>query len=66
MVSVKGIYDGKNVKPIEKLPKGKFKVIITLMESFEDEEIRGFSDNEAFDFWNSSEEDLYQDYLNKN
>jgi hypothetical protein len=67
MVAIKGIYDGTAIVPLGKLPKGKkFKVIITFIEEItdEEEEIRAFStQSEAFGFWESEEEDLYQDFL---
>lgn len=66
MISVKGIYDGKNIKLLEKLPDNKkYKVVVTLLEEInEDEEIRLFSSDPAsFRFWESEEEDLYQEYL---
>jgi hypothetical protein len=66
MIAVKGIYDGKNILPLESLPKNKkFKVLITLLEEFsDDEEIRIFSSqNDAFSFWNNKKEDIYQDFI---
>ncbi|MEX0811217.1 MAG: hypothetical protein WD048_03305 [Chitinophagales bacterium] len=67
MLSVKGIYDGKNIKALEKLPKNKkYKVLITFVEEIEDSELREFSaQSDAFDFWNDPKEDIYQDYLEK-
>ncbi len=43
------------------------KVIVTFIEEdAEDESLRKYSaDEEAFGFWNANEEDLYQDYLQK-
>lgn len=66
MIAVKGIYDGKKIIPLENLPANKkFKVLITLLEEFdEDEEIRNFSSQEdAFSFWHNEKENIYQDYL---
>ncbi len=66
MIAIKGIYDGKKIIPLENLPiNKKFKIIITLLEEFdEDEEIRNFSSQEdAFSFWHNEKENIYQDYL---
>jgi hypothetical protein len=70
MLSIQGIYDGKNIYPVEAI-KGnkKYKVIITFVEELdlpenEHTELRNFGTNEpALDFWNNSKEDIYQDYL---
>ncbi len=69
MISVKGIYDGKKVYPTEAI-KGtkKYKVIITFVEEInenEEKDIRFFGANTdaALEFWDSPEEDIYQDYL---
>ncbi len=67
MLTVKGIYDGKTIKPLEKLPqKKKYKVIITFLEELEDtDDVRDFSSqSNAFKFWEDSSEDIYQD-INK-
>lgn len=70
MFSVPGIYDGKNIYPIEKIKENKkYKVIITFVEELdpiqEESLIRDFgADSYAFSFWESKEEDIYQDYLN--
>jgi len=66
MIAIKGIYDGKNVIPLERLPENKkYKVLITLLEEFDsDEEIRNFtSQDDAFSFWNNEKENIYQDYI---
>lgn len=66
MLTVKGIYNGKEFVALENFPKNKnFKVIITFVEELdEDEEIRNFSaQTDTFDFWNDEREDLYKDYL---
>lgn len=66
MLTVKGIYNGKEFVALENFPKNKnFKVIITFVEELsEDEEIRDFSaQTDALDFWNDEREDLYQDFL---
>lgn len=68
MVTVKGIFDGKNVRALEELPEGKrYKVLITLLEEIkEDEEIRYvFSNSDSFSFWVNEKEDIYQEYLKK-
>ena len=66
MIAIKGIYDGKNVIPLESLPENKkFKILITLLEEFDSvEEVRDFtSQNDAFSFWNNEKENIYQDYI---
>ncbi|MDZ4712744.1 MAG: hypothetical protein SGI89_10520 [bacterium] len=66
MIAIKGIYDGKKVIPLESLPENKkYKVLITLLEEFDnDDEIRNFtSQDDAFSFWNNEKENLYQDYV---
>jgi len=72
MLSVPGIYDGKNILPLEAIKDHRnYKVIITFLEeinSSETEEmrLRNFGSNAtALDFWNNPEEDIYQDYLTK-
>lgn len=66
MLAIEGIYDGKNFIPLEKFPvKKKFKVIITFVEEFDEaEELRDFTaQTNAFEFWENTEEDIYQDFL---
>lgn len=66
MLTVKGIYNGKEFVALESFPANKnFKVIITFVEELnEDEEIRDFSaQTDALDFWNDERENLYQDFL---
>lgn len=68
MLTVEGIYDGKNFVVTEGFPKEKrFKVIITFVEELDEtEELRDFTArNDSFEFWNDSREDLYQDFLNE-
>lgn len=68
MLTVEGIYDGKNFVALEKFPKERrFKVMITFVEELDEtEELRDFSANtDSFEFWNDSREDLYQDFLNE-
>ncbi len=68
MLTVEGIYDGKNFVALEGFPKEKrFKVMITFVEELdESEELRDFSaNNDSFEFWTDSREDLYQDFLNE-
>ncbi|MEO6329330.1 MAG: hypothetical protein ABIO55_10370 [Ginsengibacter sp.] len=67
MLSVKGIYDGENIKLLEKpehITPGK--VIITFIENeTEIDNLREYTtDEDSFNFWNE-EEDMYQDYLKK-
>jgi hypothetical protein len=71
MVSIKGIYDGNTITPLEAAPRNKsFKVIITFTEEIETpgmvsepdfREIGSIAD--GFSFWENEEEDIYQDYL---
>jgi hypothetical protein len=68
MISVRGFFDGKVARPLEKLSSmSKRKVIITFIDDetdFESEEIRKMSLNQSdFDFWNDEEEDIYGEYL---
>lgn len=68
MLAIKGIYDGKSIKPLEKTPVNKkFKVVITFIEEIDDTELlREFSSQtESFSFWENPKEDIYQDYLSK-
>ena len=67
MLAVKGIYDGKTVKLLDKFAdKKKYKVVVTFLEEIEtiDSEIRDFSSRTGgLDFWMNPKEDLYQDFL---
>lgn len=70
MLSVAGIYDGKNIHPLNEInDRKKYKVIITFVEELEnaeaeDSDIRNFGTAHAsLDFWDNPEEDIYQDYL---
>ncbi len=68
MLIVEGIYDGKNFVALEKFPKERrFKVMITFVEELDEtEELRDFSaNNDSFEFWNDSREDIYQDFLSE-
>ncbi|MBS4029059.1 MAG: hypothetical protein KGZ58_10545 [Ignavibacteriales bacterium] len=69
MLAIKGIYDGKHILPLEKLPnkKKKYHVLITFVEEINDEEnVRAFaSHSNAFAFWEDTREDVYQDYIGK-
>jgi len=68
MLAIKGIYDGKTIKPLGKLPKSKkYKVIITFIEEVDEiEQLRDFSaQTTSFNFWVNEKEDIYQDYLTK-
>ncbi|TAL69025.1 MAG: hypothetical protein EPN82_08415 [Bacteroidetes bacterium] len=70
MIAIKGIYDGKAIKPLDNIPiKKPTKVIITFIDEIiqsEDEMIRDFtSHTNAFKFWEDEKEDIYQDYLTK-
>ena len=67
MLAIRGIYDGKTIKLIDKITeKKKYKVIITFVEEIfpNDEDLRIFSSQTTgLDFWNDPKEDIYQDYL---
>ena len=67
MIALRGIYDGKSIRILDKVTeKKKFKVIITFLEEIDqnDEELRSFSSQtKGLEFWNDSREDIYQDYL---
>lgn len=72
MLAVKGIFNGRSFRLLEKLPqisRRKYKVIITFIEEVKDgeeNELRNFtSQSDAFDFWNNTSENIYQDYLIK-
>ncbi len=68
MLTVEGIYDGKQFVVSERFPKEKrFKVIVTFLEELDEtEELRDFTArNDSFEFWNHSREDLYQDFLSE-
>lgn len=45
MLAIKGVYDGKNTKPLEKPPVNKkYKVVITFLEELDDyEQLREFA-----------------------
>jgi len=67
MFAVRGIYDGKKVKITEPVSeKKRYKVVVTFIEEIHEEEhdFREFaSQTDAFDFWENTAEDIYQDYL---
>lgn len=66
MIAVEGIYDGKEVIALEKIPfKKSYKVIITFVEEIDEpEEMRDFtSQTNGLEFWHDEREDIYQDYL---
>lgn len=67
MLAVRGIYDGKSVKLLDKLTvRKKYKVVVTFLEEIEptDEELRDFtSQTTGLDFWEDPREDIYQDFL---
>lgn len=68
MLAIKGIFDGKNFIPLEKLPTNKkFKVVITFLEEIEEEsEVRNaYSQTDSFSFWSDSKEDIYSDFAKK-
>ena len=68
MLAIRGIYDGKRVRLLEKVPKGKpYKVVVTFVEELDSEEsLREFtSDADSFDFWMNPAEDLYDDFIPK-
>jgi hypothetical protein len=66
MQTIEGIFDGETFIALEKVPvKNKYRVIITFVEEIdESEEIRDLAaQTDSFDFWDSENEDIYQDYL---
>jgi hypothetical protein len=65
MLSVNGIYDGKTVKITDRITKKrKYKVVVTFIEELPDDSIRDFSAQiSGLEFWEDSQEDIYQDYL---
>jgi len=65
MLSVNGIYDGKSVKITDRITKKrKYKVVVTFIEELPDDSIRDFSAQiSGLEFWEDSQEDIYQDYL---
>ena len=66
MKTIEGLFDGKTFVPLEKIPVTKrYKVIITFVEEIDEaEEIRHFAaQTDAFEFWQTEAEDIYQDYL---
>lgn len=67
MLSVKGVYDGEVVRPLEKLNfRNKRNVIITFIDDNDEEmsDIREMTLNSSgFEFWHEEEEDLYGEYL---
>ncbi len=67
MLAIKGIYDGKSIKALEKLPVKKYKVVITFLEELDDaEQLRDFAaQTDSFSFWQEPKEDIYQDYRTK-
>ncbi len=70
MLSVKGIYEGGQIKLLEKVQSRKrSKVIITFIEENprgEDEKLRSFASNtEAMSFWDNDAENIYQDLIPK-
>ena len=70
MLSVTGIYDGKNVRLLTDINESrKYKVIVTFVEELEntvtdETEIRNFGTSHAsLEFWDDPKEDIYQDYI---
>lgn len=67
MVAIQGMFDGQAILPMEALPtRKKYRLIITFVEEItdEEEEVRAFAaSSDGFGFWESEEEDLYQDFL---
>ena len=67
MISVKGLFDGKTIKLIEKVDiQEPQEVIITFLGAIKDKEIyhgiyKIAETGGSFDFLNSSEEDIYSD-----
>jgi hypothetical protein len=71
MLSIKGIYDGKTVKPVVKIKTTKkYNVVITFLEEvkepIEEYGLREFTaQHKALSFWDDKGEDLYEDFLPK-
>jgi hypothetical protein len=66
--TIEGFFDGKHIVPLGSIPTHEHrKVRITFLEEISpEEEMRlASSQSDAFEFWNDSREDLYQDYLPK-
>lgn len=71
MLSIRGTYDGKTIKPGVKIKTTKkYNVVITFLEEVkepvEEYGLREFTaQHKAFDFWEDTAEDLYEDFLPK-
>jgi len=71
MLSIKGIYDGKTVKPVVKIKTTKkYNVVITFLEEVkepvEEYGLREFTaQQKGLGFWDDKGEDLYEDFLPK-
>lgn len=66
MLSVKGVYDGKNLKLLDKVDVNEPKdVIVTFLESIDsissDEILQAADHGGSFDFLDSEDEDIYSD-----
>jgi len=69
MQTIEGIFDGKTIIPMEKIPVSTaYRVNITFVEELDEaDEVRNLTaQTEAFGFWNDVREDIYQDYLENN
>jgi hypothetical protein len=66
MISVKGLYDGKRIKILEKVPDKKFKVIISLLEEYSDEDELGsfVSDSAELQYKNKLNEGIQGEFMN--
>jgi hypothetical protein len=67
MLSIEGIFDGKQVRFLEKITnKKKYKVVVTFLEEIKSDEgyLRNFTaQTKGIEFWENKDEDIYQDYL---
>ena len=66
MNTIEGVFDGKRIIPLGAIEGTKhYRVQITFVEELTpEEEVRLVaSHSDAFEFWNDTREDLYQDYL---
>jgi hypothetical protein len=67
MLALRGIYNGKTIKLLDKISeRKKYKVIITFLEEIKstDTDLRDFTaQTNGLDFWENPEENIYQDYL---
>ncbi|PIU68244.1 MAG: hypothetical protein COS84_01355 [Armatimonadetes bacterium CG07_land_8_20_14_0_80_40_9] len=62
MRSVRGIYDGTIVKPVEPIPvKAPANVLITTLDDAEDIQLLKMKEESLSKYWNSPELDVYNE-----